>query len=94
MSETVKVAVRVTAEHIAAGKREKCTDCPVALALAEQIPGGVTWWVYGPEMYGGPDERLFEVPDSVCDFVGQFDETGQGVPFTFELEVPKEWLAP
>jgi hypothetical protein len=78
--------VTVTAEHIAAGKREDCENCPIALAVAEVFAGSP----YVDEftvMITAPDgsETEFDLPDEALRFIEAFDDGGAGdvAPFTF-----------
>jgi hypothetical protein len=39
----MQVTINVTQAHIDAGVQGNCCGCPVALALAEQLPDGCPW---------------------------------------------------
>ena len=89
-----RVRAAVTAEHIAEGRRNSLSRCPVALALRDAIPGIVeievdcagVWW---------RDDRgwafsLERMPRAVARWIRAFDHgTWPVEPFTFELASAK-----
>ncbi len=81
-------AITVTAAHIARGVPDSCTDCPVALAIAEAFPG-VEVWVAGATVFLVRDGQETEADLPGCeDFIHSFDDRQGGEPFTFTLDYP------
>jgi hypothetical protein len=89
--------INVTAEHIAKGQPSMCADCPVALAIKDALPG--LWSVLvGPKIGIVPTRTSrattwLALPPDVQDFIWDFDDSGRGEPFTFELDYPAEVAA-
>lgn len=91
--------VHVTAEHIAAGERFNCFECPVALAIDAAI--GVVSAIAGPrfiavrptpaEVGSWALERCAYTPTAVADFMRAFDRGEEVAPFTFELPDLSDW---
>ena len=82
-------AISVTAGHIAAGERDNCEECPIALAIMEAIPGACCVYVGYPTATigmadGGKTE--VELPDDALAFIWDFDNRQTVKPFTFELD--------
>ena len=78
--------VTVTAEHIAAGKREDCERCPIALAFAEIFPGSPyvdELAVIVTDEDGGETE--FYLPAEAQEFIESFDNGLTVAPFTFSV---------
>ena len=87
-------AITVTARHIAAGVREDCENCPIALAILESIPG-IGYVAVGPGTCTiGADGRDtgtgtdVDLPESALNFIWDFDDGGHPKPFTFTLDYP------
>ena len=84
-------AVSVTAEHIAAGDRDACESCPVALAIAQTFPD-LTYVSVGQDdiavKAAGGDKISLRTPSSVREFIWDFDDLADVEPFTFELDYP------
>ena len=83
MGKTIRI--EVTAEDIAAGKPDKCRECPIALAA---IRAGI------PEanvkkrcIFVAPTVRVL-LPDAAQRFIDDFDEFREVEPFSFDLELP------
>lgn len=85
--------VRVTADHIARGVPGFCWSCPIALAIAESLPGSNPWVVLKIELtYRG---RLYQIetPDEALAFMSRFDNDDNRrtlAPFEFDLPLPWE----
>lgn len=86
--------ITVTAEHIAEGVPGECTECPIALAIAEAIPelrevavytDHVGIWTDYP-----PGRTFIEVvlPEKAAAFIKAYDGTMDGEPFSFDLDYP------
>lgn len=103
MSATLtEVTVSVTQEHIDRGKRNDCSDCPVALAFLDALPGAriasVRYWDHDGDLARAPEIhvtvdfdagfRYYRAPDEVAAFVADFDDGLAVSPFTFTAEVP------
>ena len=80
--------IEVTQAHIDAGKRQRCTKCPVALAVKEAL--GVKLVKVGEGIViGRPYMVELRTPDRVASFVGAFDRNQPfGIePFSFDLGI-------
>jgi hypothetical protein len=82
--------ITVTAEHIAHGVRESCTDCPVALAIMDALPCTDLIAVDGDEVTFGEIADWTEVkfPAEVQLFIKAFDDGEPVEPFSFTLDYP------
>jgi len=84
--------VRVTADHIARGKRSDCEACPIALALAEADPRHRIWDV--GEVWDGVFHAVLmtgealPLPPVAKAFVSDFDSKRPVRPFTFYVVMP------
>ena len=85
------VTISVTAGHIAAGEREKCERCPVALAFLAALPrvdkAVVTG--FGASLYRDGVKTRLRLPDAASDFVGAFDNAEPVSPFEFAIDIPE-----
>ena len=82
--------ITVTQSHIDAGKRNRCTKCPVALAVLEAIPIKYVK-VDGLFIYlGAPYKCSVRTPRVVSHFVSDFDKFGPGGvrSVCFHLRIP------
>lgn len=91
------IVVDVTAEDIAAGKRQDCNNCPVANAVSRRFPeakeivaGGSRIDVhFDPliKLSTGEQIAMYRglTPGSVYHFMVQFDEGVEVSPFCFDL---------
>lgn len=75
--------ITVTSKHIAKGKRSSNNKCPVALALKDKFRDN---WVNVNRIYIEVKGKFYRVPQSVKDFIGNFDILGKGKPFSFLLK--------
>ncbi len=89
MSRTV--TVEVTAEDIAAGERDSCERCPIAIAV--QRTGLIRVHADADAIWGWPDDGDdtesigCDTPDIAARFMEDFD-TGEPVePFAFTVEL-------
>jgi hypothetical protein len=97
LSNTRKLRVSVTYDHIDRGKRMQAGCCPVALALCEllNVPNDpdlrvtVTQDTLGFFHFTDDDGVLISAPTDVRFFVADFDSNGSVSPFIFEIEVPE-----
>jgi hypothetical protein len=84
--------VSVTAEHIARGEPGDCGWCPIALAVADALPGlaYLSIRLQDIDLRPRPDEDLIVIgmPDEAVDFILDFDAGKPVKPFTFELDYP------
>ena len=82
--------IQVTQAHIDAGKRKRCTKCPVALAVREAL--GIRLVKVGFEsiFLGRPHMTHVRFPHEIEGFMLAFDDNwSHGVtPFAFDLDVP------
>ena len=84
-------AITVTMQHIAAGVRDNCEQCPVALAIMKAFPDACCVAV-GPdtctiETPGGGKADV-ELPESALRFIWDFDDGAAVQPFTFTVDYP------
>lgn len=89
MSQTKKpTTVRVTEAHVRRGKQQDPCLCPVALAVAEAVPGSSPH-VNPCFIFLSIENRRTSVatPPAVGEAVRRYDHGGDMEPFTFELEV-------
>jgi hypothetical protein len=77
-----KIRISVTAKDIAAGARNDCTACPIALAMRRAglsepwaRPGNLFW----------ERDRSAETPDVAADFMKRFDDGEPVKPFRFTI---------
>jgi hypothetical protein len=85
------VTISVTAEHIAAGEREKCEKCPVALAFLTALPRADRAVVtgFGVSLYRAGVKTRLRLPDAASDFISAFDNSDPVAPFSFDIEIPE-----
>jgi hypothetical protein len=78
--------VNVTQEHINAGERYDCRNCPVALALREAT--GRDWYVapFSALSYN-PTWDCIRLEQRIRDFVTDFDNSKDVQPITFEFPI-------
>jgi len=78
--------VRVTADHLARGERLAAGRCPLALAVAEALPGSQPvvsgQWVW---TWRGGRRVRHDLPEDVAERVRGYDRAGQMEPFEFAL---------
>ena len=82
--------IEVLQPHIDAGKRKRCTKCPIALAIMDalaikRVKVGCPIWLGRPYMDYTP------MPHNAEDFMRVFDRNlRHGVtPFSFDLDLPE-----
>jgi len=73
--------IRVTQEHIDSGDKGRATSCPIANAL--RCEGYVYPSVCAQFVRVGA--RMYNLPDSVTNFIQNFDKGVEVEPFEFEL---------
>ena len=84
-----KIKVSVTKEDIENGKAQKCSECPVALAIARAL-GIERVTVTGAVLYStDPNKRDVYacLPPEVRRFIDRFDDGLKCEPSTFTLQV-------
>jgi hypothetical protein len=90
------IKVQVTQEHIDRGKRDRCQDCPVALALSEHFRPGFSadWGVFTRGLQ--IESFLIPFPPEVTTWIKYFDDSLSSIgagrhlnqPIEFDLEIP------
>lgn len=75
--------ITVTSKHIAKGMRSSGNKCPVALALKDKFRGN---WVNVNRIYIEIEGKFYHVPQSVKEFINNFDNFGKGKSFSFLLK--------
>jgi hypothetical protein len=87
----VSVTVQVTTGHITEGRRGRCGECPVALAVADALPGAAlvcacpAWITF---ILAGREVRV-PAPPHVAAFIRAFDSRRYAGPFDFTLTIPE-----
>lgn len=82
------LTVSVTQKHIDRGRFCNCTCCPIALAIADALPGAdVSVGLHEVIMYTEPWHHAY-LPHEARQFINDFDQGGRGAakPLTFKLE--------
>lgn len=90
------IEVSVTAEHIAEGKRNDCSRCPIALALSRIVPPEGRVYVYSDHAVFsilGKGPYFGDLPDDAQYFVQMYDKARSVGPFTFTMQIPEEVTA-
>jgi hypothetical protein len=85
----MRITIDVTADDIANGVRGRCSTCPVALAV-RRVPGLEKWEVGGMSAFYGASS--FPLPCAASRFIMDFDGGRPVEPFSFEVDVPDEYL--
>jgi hypothetical protein len=101
---SLPMTICVTAEHIAKGKPEQCSKCPIALAILAAFPVLASVavnpeWASVERVAGDDPDVLFldaELPQAARDFIAAFDQPsewhGPSPVHPFEFEVTwKTW---
>lgn len=96
---TVKFKVQVKSKHIREGRYLSDSECPIALAIREQVPTARYIKVgkvrVAPTTDGGVCiiQQAFPLPRSAQRFITRFDEfRTNNKPFSFILNVPSNLL--
>jgi hypothetical protein len=75
--------IRVTEEHIKAGKPDNCRFCPIAIAITEALEHKYIVVVKPKLCY--TCGRVFALPEIARNFIRSFDLGKHVEPFEFEL---------
>jgi hypothetical protein len=87
------VHVEVTAADITEGRRKDCKSCPIALALNRAAPQFAPWYVTNNWAMGEPEVCWkIDLPAPARDFICDYDQRAGVAPFSFTLELPKEYV--
>jgi hypothetical protein len=90
----VKTTINVTQEHIDKGKKGKCRECPIALAVQEKCISEISVGVISGAIFFDDDSHpASEMAVEAIRFVWAFDLNGKVEPFSFDLDIPDELLA-
>jgi hypothetical protein len=85
-AQAAAIIVSVTAGHIAAGKREDCENCPIALAFAEVFPGSPYIDEFSCMITDDDGAEVeFDLPDEALEFIAAFDDGLPVAPFSFTV---------
>ena len=95
--ETTTLTINVTKNDIKEGDVRKCRSCPVARAITRRLrkPYFASASVFKILIVDddAPSSRsLSNVPRSVGAFITDFDRRRKVDPFSFEIEIPTEYL--
>ena len=84
--------ISVTQFHIDNGKRNVCSQCPIALALLDKLHsiGLKNLWIkvwqvayFNHDSTEGVAEFVYHMPERAIDFIEAFDNGNHVEPFTF-----------
>jgi len=97
-----KITISVTQDDINSGVREDCNKCPVARAISRHFPGewvsvtGDTVSIYDnydtEEDYYSGCVADYYLPESVAQFVSDFDKGKTVMPFEFVIDTDESHL--
>lgn len=95
--------INVTDEHIKKGARSSCSCCPIALAVNELLKDnfrvriGASQYSIWPQYIAIADKdgaafRDYYINNRCLGFIHMFDLGYPVKPFSFQLEIPEEFL--
>lgn len=93
--------IEVTADDIINGDKNNCYACPVALAVKRKINTSSYIYTeafivvhrYNINIYNSDNSLSIHMPNNVINFIKDFDgEQKNLAPFSFELDIPEEFL--
>ena len=89
------IKVDLEQKHIDHGTACNSGSCPAALAITEALPGVhavkvESWTIYLYRTSGHTFGMAVDTPDSVTNFIKDFDRGRPVKPFSFNLDVP-DW---
>ena len=94
---TAGLSPSTSRQHIAEGNPGDCGWCPVALAIADALPGlaflAVRYLDIDVRARPEEDVAVIVMPDEVVRFIRAFDVGDPVQPFSFELDYPAEVTA-
>jgi len=76
--------IEVKQEHLNKGKKHKCNECPVALALKDAGFSGVNVTYFSATLNG----TYVPLSKTVESYIKAFDADKPVSPFTFQVEFP------
>lgn len=87
-----KIEFEVTQDDIDRGKRNNVLECPVALALDRTIEErsaviGFYHIFLHSRVYGERPTICVRTPESIRQYIKQYDDTGVATPEKFQLEI-------
>lgn len=89
----MRVKIEVTQDDIEKGRRRGSQTCPVARAIKRRLKAGIKAAVYGRAGFvKGWLRHMSDMPGKTQRFVADFDSKRPVKPFTFTLNIPKEYL--
>jgi len=84
--------IEVTQDDIAMGRRRRCRDCPVAMALARHFERGVMvghrFFVFGVADQDLEEKERISLPSEIERFIDAFDCAKPVDPIIFTVEIP------
>lgn len=86
--------IEVKQEHIDKGMKRHCSLCPVALAVIDKIKPDIECRVGARSILFGTSTTYASImlQLGVVSWIHRFDATGVGEPFSFELDIPEQFL--
>jgi hypothetical protein len=87
--------VTINELHILLGQEGCCVTCPVALGIKDLLVPEAEVRVdhEGIDLYLGEQAVSLPLSPRISKKIQMFDNTGIMGPFTFDLDIPKEFLA-
>jgi len=83
MRETSNQVIRLKQKHILCGVKKSRSECPIALAIRDNIPGEYFLEVHSFSVQIGED--YFTLPKSAKAFIEKFDVGLKVSPFEFDI---------
>lgn len=88
--------INVTRKDIADGVRSDCQKCPISKAINRVLNSGfkAEVFLFETEFYDANENKIDAVlnPDPAREFIVRFDNKDKLKPFSFEMEIPSEYL--
>lgn len=86
--------IEVTADDIEQGEPCEGDACPIHRAMRRVLKHMVSCDVLSNCVWLGTDDRTDRVmlPKSASEFVDVYDKDGNGIPFSFNLDIPDHFL--
>lgn len=79
--------LHVTKEDYVGASYISNVDCPIARALKREFPQFADYIIVGGDGFS-VNGRKIRLPESALEAIKPFQHGGEGVPFSFEVEVP------
>ena len=87
----MRKVIEVTQKHIDIGTPLHSNHCPIALAVKEHLKEKISFGI-SQIQYHIDEFEFGNTMDEVKEFISRFDNNLSVQPFTFELDIPDEYL--